>query len=577
MLQFHTSKRLARKAVNWPRIVSLATAAVVVYLVAAPLAVALIASFRQQGVLPFEAGTFTLENYAKVFLEPGTLRILWNTLCFAIGSLAIGVTLAVYLSWLIERSDLPHRGPLFALIVAPLVIPGMLFAMAWIFLLEPQIGIFNKIFQSLAGNPGRGPFNIYSLAGMVFVEGIRMVPTVFLMTSAAFRSMDPALEEASRVAGKSLMMTSFRITLPVMRPAILAAFIYYFIVVLEVFEIPGVLGMNAGIFVLSTRIYWAAHPTIGLPDYGLASTLGLVLVACAVALIWVYFRSTKRSYKFVTVTGRGYLPETVSLGKWKYPALLFVGVYVLVTLIAPLMVLAWTSLNPYYVVPSWDSLSRISLNTYQELLLYPGVWLAFGNTLLLCLGTATITMAISFFVAWVATYDQSKLGRMLDVTAFLPHALPTVVIALGVMLFYLSFRNPFYGTIVVISIALTTRYVAYGSRTMMSSFIQIHPELQEASRVAGASWLRTYWRIFLPLTAPAFINGWIWVAIQTGRELTASLMLFTPSSVVVSTSIWSQWQQGEISIASAMGVVLTVVLGLLSWLGRLTLSKLRVV
>lgn len=566
-----------RKGVRWKAVTLLVTSVVVFYLVLGPLFIALIATFREKDTLPLEAGPFTFVNYARVFLDPATWTLMVNTLVFAGGSLIIGMGLAIVFSWLIERSDLPYHELMFSLIIAPMAMPGMMAAIAWIFLLDPRIGLINLILRGTLGlDIMKGPLNIYTLWGMIFVEGIRMVPTIFLMISGSFRSMDPSLEEASRVAGKSNWVTTIRITLPLMWPAIMAALLYYLIVAMEVFEVPGVLGLTAGIHVFSTRIYWAVNPSIGgLPDYGLASTLGLLLIAISVVLIWLYYRTTKKTYRFVTVTGKGFRPQRVRLGRWKYAARLLCAFYFAVALALPLFILLWTSLHKFYLPPSWAGLMNMTVDSYLELVRYPAVWKALINTILLALLTGTATMAISFFVAWFLVRSRSGLTRTLDTVSFLPHALPTIVLALAVMLLYLSFRNPFYGTIVIISIALTTRYLAYGSRTMAAGILQIHPELEEASRVAGVSWLRTYGYIVLPLAAPAFINGWIWVAIHAARELSADLMLFTPSSVVISTKVWLMWEGGKESTASALAVILILVLIILSWGGRVALGKLR--
>lgn len=256
-----------RYRINWQGVVLVATTATVFYLVLGPLAIALLTTFKKRDTLPFEPGPFTLENYAEVFLDPATWTLMVNTLVFAGGSLILGMSLAIILGWLVERSDIPHRELFFSLIVAPMAIPGMMAAIAWIFLLHPKIGLFNLLLRGGLDLPMMdGPFNIYTLWGMIFIEGFRMVPTIFLMTSGSFRSMDPALEEASLVAGKSRLVTSLKITLPLIWPAILAALLYFLIVAMEVFEIPGVLGMNAGIHVFSTRIYWAVHP----PQWGSA-------------------------------------------------------------------------------------------------------------------------------------------------------------------------------------------------------------------------------------------------------------------------------------------------------------------
>jgi len=261
--------------------------AVVFYLVLGPLAIALLATFRKKGTLPFEPGPFTLENYAEVFLDPSTWALILNTLVFAGGSLILGMSLALILGWLVERSDMPYHELMFSLIIAPMAIPGMMAAIAWIFLLHPKIGLFNIVVRWALGlDTPDGPLNIYTLWGMIFVEGIRMVPTIFLMTSGAFRSMDPALEEASRVAGKSSLVTTFRITLPLMWPAILAALLYFLIVAMEVFEIPGVLGMNAGIHVFSVVISTSVWNMWEQGKESTASALSVILILVLIGVNW---------------------------------------------------------------------------------------------------------------------------------------------------------------------------------------------------------------------------------------------------------------------------------------------------
>jgi len=569
--------RKSRSLVNWHTATLITTAAAVFYLVLGPLLITILATFRDRGTLPFEPGPLTLANYAKVFFDISTWNLIANTLVFASGALILGVGLALTLGWLVERTDITHRELLFSMIIPPMAIPGMMVAIGWIFLLDARIGLFNIMIRALFGlDLTEGPLHIYSLAGMIVVEGIRMVPTIFLMTSGAFRSMDPALEEASRASGASGLATTCKITLPLLAPAIFASMVYFLIVAMEAFEVPGILGMNAGIHVFSTRIYWAIHhPSGGLPDYGLASTLGLTLVAMSFLLIWAYYRLTRHSYRFATVTGKGFRPQRFELGRWKYTAFIFCFFYFCISLVFPLFILIWTSLHKFYLPPSWAAVASITLEPYANLFRFPGVGKAVVNTFLLALLTATATMIISLSVAWFAVRRKSWLTRTLDVISFLPHAVPSIVVALAVMLMYLSFRNPFYGTIVIISIALTTRYLAFGSRTMAAGFLQIHPELEEASEVAGADWFSTCRRVILPLAAPVFINGWIWVGLHAGRELTAALMLFTPSSVLISTSVWNMWEQGKASTASAFSVVLISILLIINWLGRSMLGKLR--
>jgi iron(III) transport system permease protein len=569
-----------REGVNWHAIFMVVMTGVVLYLVVVPLAVAVFATLRPRGLLPFEAGGISLDNYVRVFLDPTNWALMGNTLVFALGSLAIGTACAIAMAWLVERTDLPLNNLVFSIVIAPMAIPGMLAAIAWIFLLDPNIGLLNSILRAPLGLFGldvtSGPLNIYTLYGMVLVEGIRMVPTLFLMIAGAFRGMDPSLEEASRVAGHSPTGTFLRVTLPIMRPAILGAMLYYFIVAIEAFEIPGVLGLSAGIHVFSTRIYWAIHPSAGgMPDYGMASTLGVLVMVISIGLIWLYNRLTSNTRGFVTITGKGFRPYRLRLGRWRYPALAFCALYALLALILPAFILLWTSLHNFYVPPTLDGLRTLTLAPYVFLKNHPVLPLAFGNTVVLVALTATATMLLSMFVGWLIVRGRSRLRGVLDMVSFLPQALPSIVIALAVMLVYLSFRNPFYGTIFIIAIAMTTRYLAYGSRVMKAGFMQIHPELEEASRVAGVGWWRTYALVIIPLAAPVLINGWMWVAVHAARELSVALMLYTPSSVVVSTQVWSLWEAGRQPAAAALGVLLIAALVLVNWIARLTLQRVH--
>lgn len=554
--------------INWQTVLIAGSVAVVVYLVLTPLVMTLLSTFRPGGRLPFEAGPWTLKNYVRIFSNPTTYQLLGNTFLFAGGSLLIGFSMAVTFSWLVERTDIPCRDLIYSVIMVPMAIPGMLAAISWIFLLSPSIGLINLILRGLFGFGNRGPLNIYTIPGMFFVEGLRMIPTVFLMVSGAFRNMDPALEEASRVAGQSTMSTMFRVTLPLMRPAILGALIYYFIVAIEAFEIPGIIGLTAGLHVFSTRIFWATHPDPGLPDYGTAGTLAIILLAFALLLTMVYNYLTAGSRKYSTVTGKGFRPARISLGKWRYPALGLFLFYFVIAVILPIFILAWASFQPYYQPPSWAAFKDGSLAPYLSLWRYPSVPKALRNTVALSLVTATVTMLLSAMIAWIIVRSQVKGRRVLDTLTFFPQATPSIIIGLSVMILYLSIPNPFYGTVWIIAIACTTKYLAYGSRTMKSAIMQIHPELEEASQVLGLPWWRTFVSIILPLMAPTFVNGWIWVAVHAMRELSAAMMLYTPDSVVLSTLIWSLWETGRTAEASALGVILILMLIGVTWFGR---------
>ena len=539
----------------------------------------LYASFKStDDKLPFETTGITLANYITVLTSPSTWPIFVNTFLFTAGSLMIGLPLAILMAWLLERTAVPARRWIAALILVPMTIPSLLSAIAWIQLLDPRIGVVNVILRNMFSLSGdSGPFDIYTLSGMCFVQGLRLVPSAYLMIAASFRGMDPSLEEQSAMAGRGVGQTTLRITLPIMRPALLAMLIYYIIVVIESFDIPGLLGFTARIRVLSTAIYWATHSEVGLPDYGLASALGALVLAVALALMWAYQRLTAHQERFTTITGKGYRPRQISLGGWKMAATVLCVFYVAVAVVLPFLMLIWTSIQPFYAVPSADSLSRVTLDGYVKIWQESTITRALLNTTVLALVTSAATILLAILISWFVVRRNRAadvLSHYLATVSFLPQCVPSIVIGLAFIFVYVRFPIPIYGTLWIIALAMTTRYLAYSSRTMTSALMQVHGELEEASQMARAPWVRTLRKITIPLLAPAMINVFFWVAVHAMQELSMALMLYNPETVVISTMIWSMWQNGRTMDASALGVIL-IMLSALLLMGGQFLSYLR--
>ena len=552
---------------------------IVSYLVLVPLFMLLYASIKStEDKLPFETTATTLGNYAAVFTSSSTLPIFLNTFLFTAGSLAVGLPLAILLAWLLERTAIPGRAWFANLILVPMTIPSLLSAIAWIQLLDPRIGLVNVVLRGVLGLSGdTGPFDIYTLYGMCFVQGLRLVPSAYLMIAASFRAMDPSLEEQSAMAGRGVAQTTLRVTLPIMRPALLAALIYYIIVVIESFDIPGLLGFTARIRVLSTAIYWATHSEVGLPDYGLASALGAIVLAAALLLMWFYQRLTAHQERFATITGKGYRPRQLSLGVWNVPATVLCALYVFVAVVLPFVMLLWTSVQPFYATPSADSLARLSFEGYVNIWRESGVVRALWNTTVLALVTSVATILLAVLVSWFIVRRGKQadgLAHYLATVSFLPQCVPSIVIGLAFIFVYVRFPIPIYGTLWIIALAMITRYLAFSSRTTTSALMQVHGELEEASQMAGAPWTRTLRRVTMPLLAPAMINVFLWVAVHAMQELSMALMLYNPSTVVVSTMIWSMWQNGRTADAAVLGVLLSLLSALLLLGGHLV-SHLR--
>jgi iron(III) transport system permease protein len=308
----------------------------------------------------------------------------------------------------------------------------------------------------------------------------------------------------------------------------------------------------------------------GLPDYGLASGYSMLLFFLAMGLIIAHQRTMQRQQSFAVVTGKGYRPRRVALGKWKYLAFAGVGLYLLLGAVSPMLVLIWTSLQPFFSMPSAEAFSRSTLANYRALLELSQFKDAIINTFVISFSVATATMVLSSLTAWMAVRGRFRGSSVPDFLTFVNTAVPSVVFGLAVMLVYLSFPVVrIYGTIWIIIIALATRYLSFATRLMGGAVVQIHKELEEASEASGGSPWITIYRITLPLLMPAFLSGWLWVAVHALREATIAVMLMTPANVVLSALVWEKFQQGgEHGLVAAMSVVIISISMALTFFGR---------
>ena len=533
-------------------------AAVASLFIIIPVLTIIITSFRIG--LPGETSALTLENYREAFLDPFTWQVLKNTVFFALGTIVVIFFFAVPAAWLIERTDIPCRRLWLTLMGLGIVIPTFLKAIAWILLLSPKIGILNKLFMEILGLD-TAPISIYNLWGMSFIQGIILTPPAFFMIAAAYKSMDPSLEEAAFVSGVGRLKTLFFINLRLTLPAILAAILYLFITTIEVFEIPGLIGAPARIFVFSTLIYYATHPEVGLPKYGLAGAYGMIMLVLAFASSYLYFRVIRQSHKYVVITGKGYRPRLIELGRMKSLAVLFLLFYFTLEIFLPFVTLVWASLVPYIQVPSAEAFSKITLANYLKVPDYSG-WKPILNTVLLMLSAPTLSIFLSLIISWVVIRSQVRGRYLLDGIAFLPHAVASILFAVALSYIALVYRQffPLYGTLAIIILANAIKYVSFGTRTLNGALIQIHRELEEAAQMTGASNLRILRKIVIPLIGAALFNSWLWIALLTFREVTMALTLISPKNVVLSTLVWNLWGAGYVPEAAAMGVILVFVL-----------------
>lgn len=500
---------------------------------------------------------FTLNNYITAYTNPETIKTLGNSIEFALGASFLAFTIGTALAWMNERTNTPMRRLFYALSIIPLIIPSILFSIAWIMLASPKIGLLNMVAQSWFGfeNP---PFNIYSMWGMIWVDGLHYSPMAFLLMTAAFKAMDPSLEESAVMSGSSVLRTLWRITLRLAFPAIVATILTLFVRAIESFEVPALLGLPAGIQVFTSAIYEAIHQFPS--QLGLASAFSVLLLVITSGGIYIQARISASGSKYVTVTGKGFRPRSIDLGNWRILTTGIFVVYFLLIVVLPFFVLLWSSLQKFYAPPSMEALNHLTLDGYRYVLGSSDILNAVFNSLWMAVACATIVMILSAVVCWVVVKTKIPGRWLLDNMASLPMVFPGLVLGVSIMIFYLTFDIGIYGTFWIILLAYVTRFMPYGLRYNTTSMIQIHKDLEDSAGMSGAGWLTVFTRVILPLLKPGMLAGWIYVLIVCVRELSSSILLYSPGKEVISIVIWELWENGQYVELSALSVLFILML-----------------
>jgi iron(III) transport system permease protein len=500
---------------------------------------------------------FTLENYRTAYASAETLRLFGNSVAFAVGSAALAFVIGTFFAWINERTNTPFKSLFFALSLIPLVIPAILFTVSWILLASPKIGIINFVLQGLTG-ADIVFVNIYTLAGMIWVDGLHQSPLAFLLMTAAFRAMDPSLEESALMSGATVVQVAGRMTLKLVSPAALGALLILFVRAIESFEVPALLGLPVGIEVYTSSIYEAIqqYPS----EVGLASAYAATLLVIASLCIYAQSRVAADAGKFQTVTGKGFRPRAMNIGVWRHVAAAIFIVYFAIIVALPFLVLLWCSLHKFYSGPAFADLAETTFDAYRAVFDYPAFAGVVLNSLVLSIGSATIVMLVTSVLCWIALRTKLPGRWLLDNLASLPLVFPGLVLGLAIMVCYLNIRIGVYGTLWIMLIAYVTRFMPYGMRYNATSMLALHKELEESAAMSGASWGTAFGRVVLPLLKPGLIAGWIYIVIVSVRELSCSILLYSPGSEVVSIMIWEYWQNGQYVELSALGVMLIIAL-----------------
>ncbi len=519
---------------------------------------------------PGMAGEFNLDGYRQILTNENFL-ILLNTIGISFAKTIPSMTLAILLAWICARTDTHWRGTLEVLITLPFFIPPILTAMAWGMLGNKQVGVINMAWQWLTGTTA-SPINVYSYGGIIWHMMQYSTPFLFLFIVDSFRAMDPSLEESSRMCGASRWMTFRRVTFMLMLPAIVAALMLSLIRGMENFESPLFFGLPANITVITTEIYNAINHR-ATPAYQYATAMSFAIMAVMFVLVvcqWLLLRG--RSY--TTVTGKGYSPNITKLGPWKWVTFAFCILFFIVTVVLPVGQLAVGSFFKFFGFYGWDMLT---LDHYYAVAENKDFWRALSNTMLLGLMGATATMTLGGIVAYVTVRTRWRGRKLIDALAWLPWMMPGMVLGVGFLWAFAMLPGPIpiYGTIW----ALLLAYMALGTpisvRVMSSAYHQLSFDLEECSRVHGASWWQTLWRILIALAWPSFAVGWVLTFFGIMRELSASILLYSVGSEVLSVVLLKLWANGQAEQVSVIGLMMMLMVIFFRWV-QLKLIKQRI-
>jgi iron(III) transport system permease protein len=506
------------------------------------------------------SGALTFANFTAIFNDRSLATTLVNSLLYPLGAALVALSVGAAQAWLAERTDASFRQSLYVAAIISLGVPYVLYIVAWLLLLS-KAGPVNAILAQLFG--GTGPYiNIYSLGGMMFVEGMLWSPLAFLLLSPVFRNSDASFEEAASVCGAGLFSTLRHITMGMARPALLAFGLLAFIKASEAFEVPALVGLPGSKRVLTSTIYQTLTLSIP-PDNGSASAFGVLLLIIMAILLQIYNRVAAQTYRYQTVTGKGFRPRVVRLGRWRYAAGALIVAIPLVVVVVPLATILWAALLPYYQPFSVAALPKLGVANFVQVLHSRSFQSSIVNTLVLGASAATLVTALSVIAGWCVA-RRMRGSAVLDTLAALPLVFPAIVLGLAFLQIFAHGGTHIYGTLLSLVIASTVAYMPYGLRYVQLGVIQIHPELEEAAAIAGARQGTAFLQIVLPLLVPAMISCWLFVFLIAVRAVSLMLLLVGPDSQIVAVTLFDSWNNGQIGELAALGCVWTAIMTVFS-------------
>ena len=507
----------------------------------------------------FPEGSFTFEVFQRLYTYQMNLGALKNTLIAATVTMVLGTLIAFPLAWLVGRTNLFGKKFFRSLFVLTYMVPPYVGAMAWLRLLNPNVGTMNQFFRLLFGlGDTPGPLNIYTLGGLIWVLTTFYYPYAFITISRAMEKMDPSLEEASRISGASPLLTVFRVTLPMMTPSLIAGALLVFVAAMSCYGIPSIIGAPGKVHTVTTRII----EYNGLGAQGISDATGLAVFLMALAILILYLSDFVVARKqYITVSGKSTRPNIVDLGKWRVPLTVLVSLFATIVVLIPFATILTTSFKIDVGKSLFDP-ENFTLTQWQTIFSRSETMSCLKNSLIFGVVTATVGIVVACTMSYLLQRTKIRGRKLPDFLITLGSGTPSVVIALGlIMTMKGDFGVNIYNTAYIMIVAYLIKYLMMGMRTVVSAMSQIHVSLEECSQISGASWTRTMLKITGPLIFPSIAAGWFLIFIPSFYELSMTTLLYSNSTKTIGFQLYEYWtftSQPQ-SCAMAFGILMIVV------------------
>jgi iron(III) transport system permease protein len=527
----------------------------------------------------FQVGvqTLTYQTWLKLVSSPETLSVLSNTILYGIGGASIGAVMAVLYAWIVIRTDVPGKRILVFLPILASVMPMFVKALGWVFLFSPRIGLVNMMFSGLYGSSAV-VFNIYTMQGMMFAVGVGGFPLQYLVLEPALRSLNPDCEESSRICGNGLLKTFRKITGPMLLPAILSAFLIHLIMIFENFDYVFLLGGPAGINTMATEVYYYINER-SPPDFGSAVAISSIFLIMTFAAFTIYVWVTRRSFRFVTVTGKATHRTHHMLGRWRYAAFALLLFLITISFILPMSTVLLVSVVPYATLTQNFRILSFTLDNFAGALRLPLFYRAITNTILLAIGAGVMTAVMATVLSYASLKGKFRGARLTEYVGAIPLGFPGIVFGLALFWTFLTIpvlSDLLYGTIFALIIAISITRVPHCMRITSGNLIQLSDELEEASKVTGASSWRTIRKITLPLISRGIFNSFIYTFIHAMREISTIILLLTPGTILVMPLLLFLYGEHAtaLNLVAAGSVIVSAIMILILVVARLLERKL---